>query len=150
MGAKMSLMRIQILPCPFCGHTPDAQDEDFIYPLTHDKEIWGAHCPEPAGGCGASTLATSASEALHLWNTRASRKDPLFLEMLARFSVLMYYAQKGEVVPPQTYTNFLRWMRERQIMDLDTRDHIEIKHDDLATDQQESASDGHGNSGHKK
>ena len=126
----MSLSQITISPCPFCGHVPDARDEDFIHPITADRRLWGAHCPEPAGGCGASVLADSASAALHAWNTRVSRKDPLFLECFARFAVLMRYAQQGETAPRETYQKFLQWMSDRRVLDLDARDHIEPQHDD--------------------
>ena len=68
----MTLTREQMLPCPFCGFNPDVSDPDAVYPITRDKTVWGAHCYEAGGGCGAETLGDSADDAIAKWN----RRDP--------------------------------------------------------------------------
>lgn len=58
-------------PCPFCGLTPDLDDVDFLHPLNRERTLWGAHCAEAAGGCGASMLGDSREDALARWEARA-------------------------------------------------------------------------------
>jgi hypothetical protein len=64
---------MNILPCPFCGQTPDSSDEDFCYPIKTDRKIYRAGCIESAGGCGAEVLGESVSEAIAAWNRRSTQ-----------------------------------------------------------------------------
>lgn len=57
---------------PRCGLTPDLDDVDFLYPVTRDCTVWGAHCSSAAGGCDASILGDSREDAMARWEARAS------------------------------------------------------------------------------
>lgn len=92
-GASHSDAGLEALPCPFCGRASDIQDDETLYPtggwwrhaedgLRHyvrhrerkpgDGMVWGMHCPEVYGGCGAEVDGDTKDEALAKWNRRAS------------------------------------------------------------------------------
>jgi hypothetical protein len=92
LGEQEAAPREENLPCPFCGHKVDLEDDDTLYPsgtywreeedgLRHyvnhkerrldDKPLWGLHCPEPAGGCGIKVYGHTREEAIERWNRRA-------------------------------------------------------------------------------
>ena len=91
-GASRSDAVLEALPCPFCGKAVDFDDADTLYPsgicwreehgFRHyvrwkdrrdgDGNVWGMHCPEPAGGCGVEIHGDTKDEALAKWNRRAS------------------------------------------------------------------------------
>ena len=80
-----------LLPCPFCGKAVDLEDDDTLYPvgfywrekdgvrhyIRHkdrkqgDESVWGMHCSETSGGCGAEIESDSKQEAINAWNRRA-------------------------------------------------------------------------------
>lgn len=62
-----------ILPCPFCGKTPNTEDCDFVYPVNRKGTLHRAGCIELAGGCGAEVLGSSKKDAICKWNTRAEQ-----------------------------------------------------------------------------
>lgn len=85
------------LPCPFCGHEVDLEDDDTLYPsglywreidgseglvdfisfkdrLPTDNPMYSMNCPEVAGGCGAEIIGMSKEDALRKWNTRTAPK----------------------------------------------------------------------------
>lgn len=86
----MTDQKLTALPCPFCGHKADLDDDDTLYPsgiywretdgIRHyillrnrqdgDGQVWGMHCPEVAGGCGAEIDGDTKEEALEKWNRR--------------------------------------------------------------------------------
>ena len=60
-----------LLPCPFCGFHPNANDDDCIYPVGRTK-LMQIVCYESGGGCGASVLGDSVDEVIRKWNRRVS------------------------------------------------------------------------------
>jgi hypothetical protein len=60
---------IELMPCPFCGFKPYLVDEDCLYPITRTG-VWGLHCYETGGGCGAQVIGESPEEVIEKWNTR--------------------------------------------------------------------------------
>ena len=75
-----------LLPCPFCGFTPDPTDADCIYPATRphgvDPEtnkpiysVWNINCYETGGGCSAFILGGSPEHCIEKWNTRIFTDD---------------------------------------------------------------------------
>jgi predicted small metal-binding protein len=64
--------KTQLLPCPFCGFMPHLDDGDCVYPITRSG-LWGLHCYETGGGCGAEVIGNSQEEVIRKWNTRNSR-----------------------------------------------------------------------------
>lgn len=81
----------ELLPCPFCGKPVDLNDADTLYPsgiywrgdgetrhyIRHyerkpgDSPVWGMHCPETSGGCGAEIEGHSKPDTIAAWNKRA-------------------------------------------------------------------------------
>lgn len=80
------------LPCPFCWFAVDTDDDDTLYPsgicwrvengIRHyilwkdrrdgvDGLVWGIHCNEHMGGCGAEMYGDSDEEVVKKWNRRA-------------------------------------------------------------------------------
>lgn len=79
-----------LLPCPFCGHQHDHNDQDVLHPSgsawqetedgirhyvrakTVDPQYWcyQVNCPTSHGGCGAELTADSRDEAIAAWNRR--------------------------------------------------------------------------------
>lgn len=79
-----------LLPCPFCGKSPDMEDGDTMYPsgifwreteygrsyvgveerLDTDNPCWLIYCPEVAGGCGAEMHGDSIEDVVSKWNRR--------------------------------------------------------------------------------
>lgn len=82
-------------PCPFCGKQPDLSDDDTLYPTGHfwvnddlgrhyfgydhpklkpdpSQMVWGVHCVEIAGGCGAEITGDSRDEAIAKWERRVN------------------------------------------------------------------------------
>lgn len=60
--------------CPFCGFSPDVEDDDCIYPATADRKVWGIHCYETGGGCSAQILGDSPEDCIRKWQNRVQRK----------------------------------------------------------------------------
>lgn len=91
VGMSLSNAGVGLLPCPFCGKTVDLEDCDTLYPIglywreeggirhyvrhedrkEGDERVWGMHCPEVSGGCGAEITADSKQDAISAWNRRA-------------------------------------------------------------------------------
>ena len=70
---------MQLKPCPFCGFTPDINDEDCIYPVNREKTLWNLVCHEHAGGCAASVYGDDRQDVINKWNTRhANSQDKPF------------------------------------------------------------------------
>lgn len=89
--------------CPFCGHVPDMDDPDTVYPngimwkkrssgiityhSTKEKldgehgQCYTFHCVKTAGGCGAEVMGNSAEEAIAKWNRRPGRMDPRLIAL---------------------------------------------------------------------
>jgi len=79
-----------IKSCPFCGHQPDVDDGDTLYPsgiywrvtdgITHyirlkdrkegDQQCWQIVCNESSGGCDVEIEANTKEEAIQKWNRR--------------------------------------------------------------------------------
>lgn len=88
-------VKLEFLPCPFCGKVVDLDNGDTLYPagmywritdgIKHhirykdtqqgDESCWGMHCPETAGGCGAEIEADSKNDAVNKWNRRTNVVD---------------------------------------------------------------------------
>lgn len=73
--------------CPFCGYQPSLDDPDVLYRVARNPSygnvneaeegvnttaewVYGLHCPQPAGGCGASVIGWSPEEVIEKWSTR--------------------------------------------------------------------------------
>lgn len=75
---------VALLPCPFCGFTPHADDDDCIYPATRTRTVWNINCYETGGGCSASILGSSPEDCIEKWNRRASPSaQPSEMDILA-------------------------------------------------------------------
>lgn len=63
-----------LLPCPFCGFTPDINDMDCIYQISRQTavqaEVWNINCYETGGGCSAHILGDNPQDCINKWNTR--------------------------------------------------------------------------------
>ena len=57
-------------PCPFCGFKPDRNDDDCVYPAVRDKSIYQVVCYETGGGCSATVLGSTPTDAIRNWNKR--------------------------------------------------------------------------------
>lgn len=68
-------MTEKLEPCPFCGLTPDLEDDDVCYPLDKKHSIWTCGCPESSGGCGAEVVGNSKEDAIKKWNTRVEPNE---------------------------------------------------------------------------
>lgn len=88
---------INLLPCPFCGHSHPIDDmADVIYPIgawrmfdygdcelpiyipwnerePTDGLTWKIHCVECSGGCGAEIYGHSKEEVISKWNRRVTK-----------------------------------------------------------------------------
>jgi len=64
----------ELKPCPFCGFIPDIEDDDCIYPVTRERDLWEIHCYETGGGCNASILARTPELCIEKWNTRTDKE----------------------------------------------------------------------------
>lgn len=71
-------------PCPFCGHQPDLDDEDVLYPINRERKLWNLTCPVPAGGCDAAVLGSSPQECIKAWNRRVGEVAPTAKKHSAR------------------------------------------------------------------
>ena len=58
-------------PCPFCGFELDPSDMDCIYPATREGDIFQVVCHESGGGCSATVLGLTPTDAIKNWNKRA-------------------------------------------------------------------------------
>ena len=90
LNEKKENVGLGLLPCPFCGKSATVEDADTLYPtgqywrledgiklyIRHkdrkieDQFVWGMHCPEASGGCGAEITADSKQDAINAWNKR--------------------------------------------------------------------------------
>ena len=91
---KVTGIRAELLPCPFCGKQMDAEDGDTLYPngmawersgkrkqytygitgIKPEQWCFVVACHQHNGGCGAEINADSAKEAIERWNTRYEAK----------------------------------------------------------------------------
>lgn len=91
-GASELTVGLEAMPCPFCGRASNIHDSETLFPtgarwretdigrIYHrqldgkdsDGWVWGMHCPESYGGCGAEIHGDTKDEALAKWNRRAS------------------------------------------------------------------------------
>jgi len=60
----------ELLPCPFCGFTPDINNDDCLYPVTRNNKVFSLNCYMTGGGCGAEMLGASPEDCINKWNTR--------------------------------------------------------------------------------
>lgn len=92
-------MKIEMLPCPFCGKQVDLDDPDTLYPSgvfwrdgavpgmpelrtyhgvlerrEGDGMCYGMHCPSNSCGCGAEIHGDSKEETVAAWNRRAPKE----------------------------------------------------------------------------
>ena len=58
--------------CPFCGCSPKLDDEDFCYPINHERTLWQAGCTT----CTAHVLGYSREAAIREWETRVNSETP--------------------------------------------------------------------------
>lgn len=63
----------KLLPCPFCGFTPNVLGDDCVYPITRDRTIWGIHCYETGGGCEVELMGRTPDEVIAKWNERKTK-----------------------------------------------------------------------------
>lgn len=60
----------ELLPCPFCNTSPEANNLSTVHPINREKTFWVFNCLEEIGGCGASMIGDSKKDAIDKWNTR--------------------------------------------------------------------------------
>ena len=58
--------------CPFCGCSPKLDDEDFCYPINHERTLWQAGCTS----CTAHVIGYTREDAIHGWEMRANPELP--------------------------------------------------------------------------
>lgn len=60
----------KIKNCPFCGFEMDVYDEDCLYPISREKNVWKIVCYGLKGGCSASIFGKSPEDCIEKWNKR--------------------------------------------------------------------------------
>lgn len=68
----------KILPCPKCGHTPDIEDPDFLYPTDRSGELFVINCYDGGNdGCDYEipTSSNDIDAAVKLWNQLAANPN---------------------------------------------------------------------------
>ena len=72
------MRKVKLKKCPFCGFSPNINDDDCIYPMRSDssfKTIYSINCYETGGGCGTSILGNTQEECIEKWNNRSDKID---------------------------------------------------------------------------
>jgi hypothetical protein len=74
------MIKMKLLPCPFCGFQIDINDEDCLYPASRPEYdvitdsmkygLYEINCYEIGGGCGISIISDSPDNCIKKWNTR--------------------------------------------------------------------------------
>jgi hypothetical protein len=60
-----------LLPCPKCGHIPDANDPDFFYPLTRSGTVYSINCWDGGDDSCDYRIMTNTDDvrqAIKFWN----------------------------------------------------------------------------------
>lgn len=91
-------MSEQLKPCPFCGETPDLNDESGHYQI-HDNKYGGIRCciDGPEVRTGYKPWPAWQAEAVNAWNTRPDE------DHAARMAVAKFQRQFIEKIKELTH-----------------------------------------------